>query len=332
VERRFPATIPRCSRRLPRADQSQTGRHRDDARSAERIRPEGQGAVTARLSLRAKRRQGPRPVTSSPVCGPRLAELRRCIKSAAIWGYTGHQNNVASRQPVAHAVHLEQSEPHRTQMVGGRAMLAREPRQKPLCRDTGRPSENCMRSPRRFSIGKAEFLSGPIGPALSTPAPSSGLTFQDIDGGTGLVFSVASPSRTIYFGAGRCSWYPQKQRHSLNAGIGQILQPISFLKRGRRAGARRRNISFLHDRHRRAHRPPRAHEREERARTFQKAWIASAFVKNRCWDPRGDFRTKPSTERRSFRSYLDEVAQSYDSIIDPADRLGKPNNRVFSAR
>ena len=34
-------------------------RHRDDARSAERIRPEGQGAVTARPSLRAKRRQRP---------------------------------------------------------------------------------------------------------------------------------------------------------------------------------------------------------------------------------------------------------------------------------
>src|SRR6476469_1812448 len=36
-----------------------------------------------------------------------------------------------------------------------------------------------------------------------------GLTFQDIDGGTGLVFSVASKTRTVHFGAGRCSWYPQ---------------------------------------------------------------------------------------------------------------------------
>ncbi len=27
--------------------------------------------------------------------------------------------------------------------------------------------------------------------------------------GPGLVISVASPDRRIYFGAGRCSWYPQ---------------------------------------------------------------------------------------------------------------------------
>ena len=36
-----------------------------------------------------------------------------------------------------------------------------------------------------------------------------GLTFQELDGGTGLVFSVSSLSRSITFGAGRCSWYPQ---------------------------------------------------------------------------------------------------------------------------
>ena len=36
-----------------------------------------------------------------------------------------------------------------------------------------------------------------------------GLSFKDIDGGTGLVFSVASNAKTVHFGAGRCSWYPQ---------------------------------------------------------------------------------------------------------------------------
>jgi len=36
-----------------------------------------------------------------------------------------------------------------------------------------------------------------------------GLTFQDMNGGTGLVFSVASPTKTVHFGAGRCSYYPQ---------------------------------------------------------------------------------------------------------------------------
>ena len=33
-----------------------------------------------------------------------------------------------------------------------------------------------------------------------------GLKFADIDGGTGLVFSVASPGKTLHFGAGRCCW------------------------------------------------------------------------------------------------------------------------------
>ena len=36
-----------------------------------------------------------------------------------------------------------------------------------------------------------------------------GLEFEEADGGTGLVFSVSSKTGRVYFGAGRCSWYPQ---------------------------------------------------------------------------------------------------------------------------
>ena len=36
-----------------------------------------------------------------------------------------------------------------------------------------------------------------------------GLAFRDLDGGSGLTFSVASRNRLLHFGAGRCSWYPQ---------------------------------------------------------------------------------------------------------------------------
>ena len=36
-----------------------------------------------------------------------------------------------------------------------------------------------------------------------------GLSFQDIDGGSGLLFRVASKTMSVHFGAGRCSWYPQ---------------------------------------------------------------------------------------------------------------------------
>ncbi|HYI29477.1 MAG TPA: hypothetical protein VD863_16675, partial [Bradyrhizobium sp.] len=32
---------------------------------------------------------------------------------------------------------------------------------------------------------------------------------RDLDGGSGLIFSVASRDRLLHFGAGRCSWYPQ---------------------------------------------------------------------------------------------------------------------------
>src|SRR2546428_8346126 len=36
-----------------------------------------------------------------------------------------------------------------------------------------------------------------------------GLEFRDLDGGSGLLFSVASREKTLHFGAGRCAWYPQ---------------------------------------------------------------------------------------------------------------------------
>jgi hypothetical protein len=41
--------------------------------------------------------------------GCRLAALHQV---GSYLGYTGHQINVASRQPVAHAVHPKQTDPH----------------------------------------------------------------------------------------------------------------------------------------------------------------------------------------------------------------------------
>ena len=66
----------------------------------------------------------------------------------------------------------------------------------------------CMRDLREFRAGKPGFY-----PDQSVYAEYAcaefGLAFHDLDGGTGLVFSVASPTKSIYFGAGRCSSYPQ---------------------------------------------------------------------------------------------------------------------------
>ena len=65
-----------------------------------------------------------------------------------------------------------------------------------------------MRSVNEFRQGKPGFY-----PDQSIYAEFAcaefGLAFRDLDGGSGLIFSVASPNKSLHFGAGRCSWYPQ---------------------------------------------------------------------------------------------------------------------------
>src|ERR1700682_1291405 len=110
-----------------------------------------------------------------------------------------------------------------------------------------------------------------------------GLAFQDIDGGTGLVFSVTSKTRTIHFGAGRCAWYPQNNATAATLAsdkyfTGKILEAAGVpVIRG--------EYFFLHDRHR-AHRPL-GHERADALACFRSLG-ASAFVKP-LLGSRGDF-------------------------------------------
>jgi glutathione synthase/RimK-type ligase-like ATP-grasp enzyme len=148
-----------------------------------------------------------------------------------------------------------------------------------------------------------------------------GLTFQDIDGGTGLAFSVASPTKTIYFGAGRCSWYPQNSATASTLASDKYFTNIILERAG--APTLGGEYFFLRDRHR-AHRPA-GHEREEALEHFRKLG-ASAFVKP-LLGSRGDFAQAIHGEA-SFRSYLDEVAQSYDSILIQRIVLGT-EFRVF---
>jgi hypothetical protein len=135
-----------------------------------------------------------------------------------------------------------------------------------------------------------------------------GLAFQDLDGGTGLVFSVASETKSIHFGAGRASWYPQN-----NATASTLASDKYFTNTIlERAGIP--NLGgeyfFLHDRHR-AHRPI-GHEREDALAYFRKLG-ATAFVKPLSGS-RGDFAQIVHGET-SLARYFEEVLRYYDSIL-----------------
>jgi glutathione synthase/RimK-type ligase-like ATP-grasp enzyme len=135
-----------------------------------------------------------------------------------------------------------------------------------------------------------------------------GLTFQDIDGGTGLVFSVASKTKTIHFGAGRCSWYPQ------NSATASTLASDKYFASRILEAAGVATLSgeyfFLHDRHR-AHRPA-GHERED-ALAYLKKLGGTAFVKPLSGS-RGDFAQTVHGEASLVR-YFGEVLRYYDSIL-----------------
>ncbi len=166
-----------------------------------------------------------------------------------------------------------------------------------------------MRSLEEFRSGKPGFY-----PDQSVYAAYAcaefGLAFRDLDGGTGLVFSVSFGDQQPAFRRRTMLVVSAEQRHRLDAGVGQIF---------RRPDSARRPASptlggeyfFLHDRHR-AHRPA-GHERERRAGVFHEAWAASAFVKP-LTGSRGDFAQAVHDEAALMR-YLDEVAQYYDAIL-----------------
>src|ERR1700694_1612978 len=110
-----------------------------------------------------------------------------------------------------------------------------------------------------------------------------GLTFRDIDGGTGLVFSVASKTKTIHFGAGRCSWYPQNDAVASTTASDKYFTNLILESDG--VATLGGEYFFLHDRHR-AHRPS-GHDREDALAYFRKLG-GTAFVKP-LQGSRGDF-------------------------------------------
>jgi D-alanine-D-alanine ligase-like ATP-grasp enzyme len=164
-----------------------------------------------------------------------------------------------------------------------------------------------MRSLDDFRSGKPGFY-----PDQSVYAEYAcaefGLAFVDLDGGSGLLFSVTANAKTVHFGAGRCSWYPQNNATASTLAsdkffTGRILERAGIATLGG-------GYFFLHARHR-AHRPA-GHERED-AREYLRLLGGSAFVKP-LQGSRGDFAQvlhgEPALDR-----YIAEVSRYYDSIL-----------------
>jgi glutathione synthase/RimK-type ligase-like ATP-grasp enzyme len=164
-----------------------------------------------------------------------------------------------------------------------------------------------MRSPGTFRQDKPGFY-----PDQSIYAAFAcaefGLEFRDLDGGSGLLFSVASRDKSLHFGAGRCAWYPQN-----NATAATLASDKYFTNKIlQQAGVPTIDgeYFFLHDRHR-AHRPA-GHERDDALAHFR-ALGASAFVKP-LTGSRGDFAQTVHGEA-AFIRYLDDVSAYYDSVL-----------------
>lgn len=135
-----------------------------------------------------------------------------------------------------------------------------------------------------------------------------GLAFREIDGDTGLVFAVASNNRSVNFGAGRCSWYPQNSATASTLAsdkyfTNRILERANVPTLGG-------EYFFLHERYR-ALRVP-GHERRDALTYFRKLG-ATVFVKPLIGS-RGDF-AQPVHEEAALVRYLDEVSKYYDAVL-----------------
>jgi D-alanine-D-alanine ligase-like ATP-grasp enzyme len=164
-----------------------------------------------------------------------------------------------------------------------------------------------MRSPAEFRTGKPGFYPDQAIYA-EFACTEFGLHFRDLDGGSGLIFGVASRDRLLHFGAGRCSWYPQN-----NATASTLASDKHFTSRIlREAGvpALGGEYFFLHERYR-AHRPA-GHERSDAIECFRRLGDA-AFVKP-LTGSRGDFAQAVHGEAALVR-YLDDVMKYYDAVL-----------------
>jgi glutathione synthase/RimK-type ligase-like ATP-grasp enzyme len=164
-----------------------------------------------------------------------------------------------------------------------------------------------MRSPAEFRKGKPGFYPDQAVYAEFACA-EFGLEFRDLDGGSGLLFSVASRDRLLYFGAGRCSWYPQNSATASTLASDKLF--ASRILREAGVPALGGEYFFLHDRHR-AHRPA-GHERSDAIDCFRSLG-GSTFIKP-LTGSRGDFAQAVHGEAALVR-YLDEAMKYYDAVL-----------------
>ncbi len=135
-----------------------------------------------------------------------------------------------------------------------------------------------------------------------------GLAFEDLDGGTGLVFSIASGCASHCFGGGRCSFFPQ------NSATAATLAADKYFTHRVLERADVPNLGgayfFLDDR-RRSQRPP-GHERND-AFACLDALNGIAFAKP-LRGSRGDF-AQQVRGAAALDRYLDSVAPFHDAIL-----------------
>lgn len=135
-----------------------------------------------------------------------------------------------------------------------------------------------------------------------------GLTFAEIDNGTGQAFTVSSGGKSITFAAGRCSFFPQNNATASSLATDKYFANLTLERAG--VATLGGSYYFLHDRYR-AHRPP-GHERSDALVSFRSLG-GSAFLKP-LTGSRGDF-AQAISEEAALADYLDRVSRYYDAIL-----------------
>src|ERR1700727_1529765 len=164
-----------------------------------------------------------------------------------------------------------------------------------------------MRNLREFRAGKpASYPDQTVYAAYA--CAEFGLSFEDVDGGTGLAFRVASQTKAVYFGAGRCSWYPQNNATAATLAsdkyfANRILEDAGVATLGG-------NYFFLSARHRALR--PKGHDHKD-ALDYFRTLNGRAFLKP-LTGSRGDFAQAIDSEAALDR-YLDGVAPHYDAVL-----------------
>jgi hypothetical protein len=164
-----------------------------------------------------------------------------------------------------------------------------------------------MQTLREFREGKPDFYPDQAVYAAFASA-ELGLAFEDLDGGTGLLFRISSRTQSMHFGAGRCSWYPQN-----NATASSLASDKYFANRilGQ-AGVSTLGgeYFFLRTKHRALR--PKGHEREDAFGYFRKL-DSLAFVKP-LTGSRGDF-AQVVRDEAALERYLVGVGEHYDAVL-----------------